>query len=76
VPRRFRGDVLLFVAAGDEVAPPIESWKPYVSGRIKIHPIDVRHRDMLDPLPAGQIGKVLAAELDRQAAISRSPGKE
>ncbi|MEZ5889848.1 MAG: thioesterase domain-containing protein [Xanthobacteraceae bacterium] len=67
VPRRFGGDVLLFVASAGEIKPPIDSWKPYVSGLIRVHPIDCTHDQMMDPLPAKEIGRVLAAELRKQA---------
>jgi len=69
-PQRFRGDVLLFVATEDDITPPIESWRPYISGQIKIHPIDCKHREMMDPAPAAKIGKVLTAELDKLRTIS------
>ena len=66
VPQRFHGDVMLFVAAQDDVTPPIESWRPYVGGSIDIRPIDCLHKEMMDPVPAAKIGKLLAAELDKQ----------
>ena len=64
-PERFKGDVLLFVAANSHTEPPIESWKPYVDGRIRVHEIDCTHDSIMDALPAGKIGKVLAIELDK-----------
>jgi thioesterase domain-containing protein len=67
-PRRFYGDVLLFVAMG-EAKPPSEIWRPYVSGRIKVHQINCGHDDMMEPLPAEKIGSVLASELDNQQAM-------
>jgi thioesterase domain-containing protein/acyl carrier protein len=63
VPKRFSGDVLLFVAAANEAAPPVKSWQPYVDGRIKTHLIACTHDEMMDPRPAETIGRVLAAEL-------------
>ena len=66
MPQLFHGDVLLFVATEGEAKPPIESWRPYVDGQIKVHQIDCTHDAMMDPLPAAKIGKVLAAELDKQ----------
>jgi glyine---[glycyl-carrier protein] ligase len=74
VPQTFRGDVSLFVATADEIRPPIETWRPFVSGQIKIHPIDCIHRDMMDPGPTAKIGKLLAAELDRLATIFKHSG--
>ena len=67
VPRRFSGDVLLFVASAGEIKPPINSWKPYVDGLIQVYPIACTHDQMMDPLPAKEIGRVLAAELGEQA---------
>jgi thioesterase domain-containing protein len=66
MPRRFRGDVLLFVATHDDVPPRTESWRPYVSGRIDVYPIDCQHTAMMDPVPAAKIGKRLAAEFDKR----------
>jgi thioesterase domain-containing protein len=72
-PERFKGDILLFVAANSHAEPPIESWKPYVDGRIRVHEIDCTHDSIMDALPAGKIGKVLATELDKQRTIKQSP---
>jgi nonribosomal peptide synthetase DhbF len=72
-PERFKGDILLFVAANSHAEPPIESWKPYVEGRIRVHEIDCTHDSIMDALPAGKIGKVLATELDKQRTIKQSP---
>jgi amino acid adenylation domain-containing protein len=71
VPQRFHGDVVLFVAAEDDVTPPIESWRPYVDGRIDVRSIDCLHREMMDPVPAAKIGRLLAAELDEQRTTSQ-----
>ena len=70
LPQRFHGDVSLFVAADGKAKPPIENWRPYVGGQIKVHRIDCAHDDMMDPLPAAKIGSVLASELDKQRAPS------
>ena len=71
VPQRFHGDVVLFVAAEDDVTPPIKSWRPYVGGRIDVRSIDCLHREMMDPVPAAKIGRLLAAELDKQRTTSQ-----
>jgi thioesterase domain-containing protein len=63
VPRVFHGDALLFVASRGE-AKPVDAWKPYIDGRIRVYPIDCTHDDMMDPLPAEHIGRVLAAEIE------------
>jgi nonribosomal peptide synthetase DhbF len=67
-PRRFRGDILLFVAS--KAKPSHEIWRPYVSGRIKVHCVDCTHEAMMDPSSATEIGSVLATELDKQRMIS------
>ena len=72
LPRRFDGDILLFAAAEGEAKPPYERWRPYVSGRIKVHRIDSTHEAMMDHLPAAKIGSVLAAELDKHQTTSRT----
>jgi thioesterase domain-containing protein len=71
-PRRFEGDVLVFVAANSHAEPPVESWRPYVDGRIRMHEIDCVHDSLMDALPAAKIGKALAKELDRQRATKQS----
>ena len=64
LPQRYRGDLLLFVATeGDPKPPPIETWRPYVDGRIRVHRVDCTHETMLEPPAVGEIGGVLAREL-------------
>jgi nonribosomal peptide synthetase DhbF len=67
VPQRFRGDMSLFVAVQSDTAPPIEAWRPFVTGEIKIYPIDCAHDNMMDPVPAAVIGAMLATELEKQS---------
>jgi nonribosomal peptide synthetase DhbF len=64
IPRRFHGDVLLFVATGETARPPVESWRPYVDGTITVRPVDCTHESMMHPRAAEQIGQALAAGLD------------
>jgi nonribosomal peptide synthetase DhbF len=68
VPQRFHGDVLLFVTATGEAKPPIETWKSFVDGEIKVHCLDCTHDTMMDSLPAAKVGSVLASELDQQGS--------
>jgi len=75
LPQRFDGDILLFVATEAEANPPQEIWRPFVSGRIKVRWIDCTHEAMMDPLPAAKIGRVLAAELDKQRTTPRTQGR-
>jgi nonribosomal peptide synthetase DhbF len=67
-PQRFDGNVMLFVASESQARPPVENWKAYVGGEIKVHPIDCAHDNMMDPAPAEKIGTLLAGELNRQYA--------
>jgi thioesterase domain-containing protein len=57
-PRRFHGDILLFAATQARHASP-KSWRPYVTGRIRVHDIPCRHPQMTDPIPIGTIGQLL-----------------
>ena len=71
-PEPFRGNLSLFVAMVSEHRPPIDNWQPYVAGDIKVHPIDCAHDNMMDPIPAAQVGNVLASELNKQATAQTS----
>ena len=71
LPQRFHGDLLLFVATEGKIKPPIETWRPYVDGQIKVHRIDCTHATMMEPLPAAKIGSVLATELAKQRTTTR-----
>ena len=68
-PEQFRGDLSLFVAMETEGKPPIENWRPYVSGDINVHPIDCGHDNMMDPNPAAKIGHVLAGRTGSPVAV-------
>ncbi|MEA3026646.1 MAG: hypothetical protein QOF91_1931, partial [Alphaproteobacteria bacterium] len=74
-PQRFHGAMSLFVAMVSEAKPPVEIWRSYVAGEIKIHPIDCAHDNMMDPIPAEKIGVVLASELSKQAATIQAPSQ-
>jgi amino acid adenylation domain-containing protein len=65
IPETFDGDLLLFVAVGDEPAPPTDAWRPYVRGQITIRQIACRHQDMTQPGPIAQIGQALTVELEK-----------
>ncbi|WP_234381496.1 amino acid adenylation domain-containing protein [Streptomyces sp. NRRL S-1521] len=67
-PRRFRGDLLLFIAADDQPAErpapaAKESWEPFVEGEVEAHEIAASHFTMLQPTPSSHIGGVLTAKL-------------
>jgi len=74
-PQRFNGDLSLFVAMENQSKPPVDNWRAYVGGQIKVHPIDCAHDNMMDPIPAAKIGKVLARELNREPATSQTPSQ-
>ncbi|WP_407568092.1 non-ribosomal peptide synthetase DhbF [Bacillus subtilis] len=66
-PKTFRGNVLFFRSTIiPEWFEPIEpdSWKPYINGQIEQIDIDCRHKDLCQPEPLAQIGKVLAVKLE------------
>ena len=72
VPRTYGGDLLFFHGSIEEngpVADP-ERWTPHVTGRLRVHEVASRHIDMLNPIQAAYISRVLAAELD-EAESSR-----
>jgi amino acid adenylation domain-containing protein len=62
-PRIFEGDVVLFVAGNSHTELPIQSWKPYIAGGMRIHRLDCTHDEMMDAAPAAEVGKVLTKEL-------------
>lgn len=66
-PKTFRGNVLFFRSTIiPEWFDPIEpdSRKPYINGQIEQIDIDCRHKDLCQPEPLAQIGKVLAVKLE------------
>ncbi|MFF3641304.1 amino acid adenylation domain-containing protein [Streptomyces sp. NPDC002564] len=76
-PRRFRGDLLLFVATEDRPADTPaavagESWRPYIAGDIESHDIAAGHYTMLQPAPSARIGAVVADKL----RAAHTTGKE
>jgi nonribosomal peptide synthetase DhbF len=66
LPRRFRGDALLFAATQDNSRPEPHKWQPYVSGKIAVHEVHCEHVHMMRPIPLAQIGRVLANAFDDQ----------
>jgi nonribosomal peptide synthetase DhbF len=65
-PRRFQGDLLLFVATIDqpEDAPIPDAWRPYADGTIEVHAISAKHDHMTRPGALAQIGPILATKLN------------
>ncbi|MBW5481626.1 non-ribosomal peptide synthetase [Streptomyces bambusae] len=76
-PRRFDGELLLFVstaAAVDPAAKAVDSvaaWEPYVAGAITTHPVHAHHGHLLQPEPAAEIGRVVLEKLAGQPASVR-----
>jgi thioesterase domain-containing protein len=71
LPQRFDGDILLFVATQGDPKPSPEIWRPYVGGQIKVHRVDCSHETMMDHVPAGAIGRILATELNGGRLIKK-----
>ncbi|MFC0598848.1 alpha/beta fold hydrolase, partial [Streptomyces palmae] len=68
-PGRFDGDALLFTAAmgRTENSPSRDSWDPYVSGSVKKIDIACTHGGMMQPDHAKEIGRLISAQLDKNA---------
>ena len=64
-PERYRGDVLLFIAAAENHRFSRDAWAPYIDGRIEEHEIACGHHDMMQPAAAAQIGRILEQYLLR-----------
>ncbi|MEU3650030.1 amino acid adenylation domain-containing protein [Lentzea sp. NPDC034063] len=61
-PAEFGGDVLIFTATRGRVSDPAD-WRPFVGGRIDVHPIDAGHWDLARPEPLAEIARHLDAAL-------------
>ncbi|MNP54709.1 Dimodular nonribosomal peptide synthase [compost metagenome] len=63
VPERFVGDLLFFHSTiipdwFDPIEP--EMWAPFISGRIERYDIACRHKDLCQPGPLAEIGKIIS----------------
>lgn len=69
-PPLFDGDLALFTATGDDPrsTPTAASWQPYITGEVRVHPIDCDHQRMMRPENLVEIGPLLLAELNRVSA--------
>ena len=65
-PQRFDGAALLFVATNGYLTAPVELWRPYISGQLRVHQINCDHDAMLGPHPAAVVGRTIASELNKQ----------
>jgi thioesterase domain-containing protein/acyl carrier protein len=72
---RFHGEAVLFTAANGDAEPPIDGWRPFIAGRLEIHPIASVHERMMDAWPASVIGRVIASELGRRENNRPLPGE-
>lgn len=72
-PKTFKGDVLFFRST---IIPdwfnPIhpETWNTFIHGKIEQHDIDCRHKDMCQPGPLAEIGKVIAEKLSNMKKLA------
>lgn len=65
-PKPFHGDILFFRSSSmPEWSAPIypETWQPYIRGRIEQYHMDCHHKDMCQPKPLAEIGRVLAPKI-------------
>ncbi|MEU9497054.1 alpha/beta fold hydrolase, partial [Streptomyces sp. NPDC048215] len=62
-PRCFRGDLLIFEAIEGRTGSMAQQWKPFVSGEIHIHEINVRHTEMLSSPTLAAIWESIDAKL-------------
>ncbi|PXW28822.1 UNVERIFIED_CONTAM: enterobactin synthetase component F [Williamsia faeni] len=71
-PESYDGDLLYF-SAREGVTGELSSdmWRPYVSGQITEHSVDVTHAQMANPVALAVIGPILEAELNRRQRIDR-----
>jgi len=65
-PARYDGD-LLYLSATEGITGELtgEMWRPFVSGQITQHRVDVTHAQMTNPEALAVIGPILEAELHR-----------
>ncbi|MCK1795668.1 amino acid adenylation domain-containing protein [Streptomyces sp. XM4193] len=62
-PRRYRGELRLFVATGGERVLDPALWEPYVDGEIVRHSLDTDHPGVTRPAALADIGRTLATAL-------------
>ncbi|AEH46249.1 Phenylalanine racemase (ATP-hydrolyzing) [Parageobacillus thermoglucosidasius C56-YS93] len=78
VPQRYKGDLLFFRSTiipewFDPIEP--EAWLPYIDGKIIQHDIHCRHKDMCQPGPLAEIGRVLANKLKEKSHLITINGR-
>lgn len=71
-PRRFDGELLLFVSTAGvadiagKTRDSVAAWQPYVAGPVTTHPVHAHHGHLLQPEPAAEIGRVVLDKLASQ----------
>jgi len=79
VPGQYRGDLLFFHSTiiPDWFAPIApDTWLPYIDGQIEQLDIACRHKDLCQPEPLAEIGRVLAAKLHELGSSVNKQAKE
>ncbi len=71
-PEPYSGNILFFRSTltsewFDPMGP--ETWQPYIQGRIEQYDIDCHHKDMCQPKPLADIGRILAAKLSEAGTL-------
>ncbi|SMO88179.1 amino acid adenylation domain-containing protein [Melghirimyces algeriensis] len=77
-PKCFDGDLLFFRSTiipdwFDPIEP--EAWLPYVRGNIVQYDIECRHKDMCQPGPLAEIGKILGDQLKEKQSLLLTNGR-
>uniref|UniRef100_UPI0021BEB421 thioesterase domain-containing protein n=1 Tax=Frankia gtarii TaxID=2950102 RepID=UPI0021BEB421 len=64
-PGLYGGDVEFIQARPDDDAAPPDpwDWAPYVAGRLRVHPVDVEHEDLLSSAALPIVGPLVAQGL-------------
>ncbi|PZD95722.1 non-ribosomal peptide synthetase [Paenibacillus sambharensis] len=78
-PGRSRGDVLFFRSTliPDWFTPIYpDAWDPYVEGRIEHYDMACKHKDLCQPEPLAEIGRILAGKLQEMYEGKQSNMRE
>ncbi|MFY0144202.1 amino acid adenylation domain-containing protein [Bacillus cytotoxicus] len=72
VPKKFKGNLIFFRSTMipewfDPISP--DTWSSYIEGEIEQYDIDCRHKDLCQPEPLAEIGKVLANRLQEKKGV-------
>lgn len=71
-PKQYNGDMLFFkstiVPDWFKEADPAR-WLPFLCGKMKQFDIECRHKDMCQPVPLAQIGKIISQELQKNEKV-------